>query len=57
MNVLTFFKMPFSHRAGWQALKSNSPSIPTLAWCVVLPMSLLPPLMSIMQERIMAIPL
>lgn len=45
MNVLTFFKMPFSHRAGWQALKANSPSIPTLAWCVVLPMSLLPPLM------------
>lgn len=45
MNVLTFFKMPFSHRVGWQELQASSPSIPALAWCVVLPMSLLPPVM------------
>lgn len=45
MRVLTFMKMPFSYREGWRELQAHSPSIPMLAWCVVLPMSLLPPIM------------
>ncbi|MGO1426935.1 MAG: YIP1 family protein [Halomonas sp.] len=45
MKVLSYMKMPFSFHDGWQELKAKSPSIPLLAWCVVLPMSLLPPVM------------
>ncbi|QNI02935.1 DUF1282 family protein [Halomonas sp. SH5A2] len=45
MKPLTWMKMPFSHEVGWQDLKVRAPSIPTLAWCLVLPMSLLPPVM------------
>lgn len=45
MNALTFCKMPFNHRVGWKELQASSPSIPLLVWLVVLPMSLLPPMM------------
>ncbi|WP_447044097.1 YIP1 family protein [Vreelandella sp. H-I2] len=45
MNVVTLFKLPFSHRAGWRELQASAPSIPLLAWLVVLPLSLLPPVM------------
>ncbi|MGO3862998.1 MULTISPECIES: YIP1 family protein [unclassified Halomonas] len=45
MKVLSYMKMPFSFHDGWQELKAKPPSIPLLAWCVVLPMSLLPPVM------------
>ncbi|HAA46778.1 MAG: hypothetical protein XD36_0689 [Halomonas sp. 54_146] len=45
MKVMAYMKMPFSYHEGWQELKAKSPSIPLLAWCVVLPMSLLPPVM------------
>tara|TARA_R110002020_G_scaffold60266_3_gene163545 strand:+ start:3469 stop:4035 length:567 start_codon:yes stop_codon:yes gene_type:complete len=45
MRALTFLKLPFTHREGWKELQASSPSIPLLAWLVVLPMSLLPPVM------------
>ena len=45
MRVLTFLKLPFNHREGWKELQASYPSIPLLAWLVVLPMSLLPPVM------------
>jgi hypothetical protein len=45
MRALTFLKLPFNHREGWKELQASSPSIPLLAWLVVLPMSLLPPVM------------
>ncbi|MGP9633502.1 YIP1 family protein [Halomonas sp. AOP43-A1-21] len=45
MNKLTFFKLTFSHRAGWKELQASSPSIPLLAWLVVLPLAFLPPVM------------
>ena len=45
MKVMAYMKMPFSYREGWRELQAKSPSIPLLAWCVVLPMSLLPPVM------------
>ncbi|WP_404377599.1 YIP1 family protein [Vreelandella aquamarina] len=45
MNPLTIIQLPFTHLAGWKDLQQRHPSIATLAWCVVLPMSLLPPLM------------
>ncbi|SDN06784.1 YIP1 family protein [Vreelandella arcis] len=45
MNLLTAARMPFNHRAGWQELREHKPSIAMLAGWVVLPMSLLPPVM------------
>lgn len=45
MRALTFLKLPFNHREGWKELQASSPSIPLLAWLVVLPMSLLPPIL------------
>ncbi len=54
MKVMAYMKMPFSYREGWRELQAKSPSIPLLAWCVVLPMSLLPPLCSTLLARIMA---
>ncbi|WP_113906887.1 YIP1 family protein [Aliidiomarina celeris] len=37
--------LPFSAKAGWPTLIQVSPSIPTLAWLLVLPMALLPPVL------------
>lgn len=45
MRALTFLKLPFNHREGWKELQTSCPSIPLLAWLVVLPMSLLPPIL------------
>jgi len=45
VKVMAYMKMPFSYREGWRELQAKPPSIPLLAWCVVLPMSLLPPVM------------
>ncbi|NYS60128.1 YIP1 family protein [Vreelandella salicampi] len=45
MNPFTIIQLPFTHLAGWKELQQHKPSIASLAWCVVLPMSLLPPLM------------
>ncbi|MGM0981990.1 MAG: YIP1 family protein [Pseudomonadota bacterium] len=45
MNVVTVIKLPFTRHSGWKELQQRKPSIPVLAWCLVLPMSLLPPVM------------
>ncbi|MCW4148114.1 YIP1 family protein [Halomonas janggokensis] len=45
MNLLTAAQMPFNHQVGWQELSGRQPSIPALAGWLVLPMSLLPPIM------------
>lgn len=45
MTPLTIIKLPFTPLVGWKELKQRKLSIATLAWCVVLPMSLVPPLM------------
>ncbi|HSP56756.1 MAG TPA: Yip1 family protein [Halomonas sp.] len=45
MNVATIFLLPFTRRVGWKELQQRGWSIPALAWLVVLPMSLLPPIM------------
>lgn len=45
MNPLTVIRLPFTRQAGWKTLQQSKPSIPTLAWCLVLPMSLLPPVL------------
>lgn len=45
MNPLTVIQLPFTRQAGWKTLQGRKPSIPTLAWCLVLPMSLLPPVL------------
>lgn len=45
MNPISVIKLPFTRQAGWQELQQRKPSIPVLAWCLVLPMSLLPPLL------------
>lgn len=45
MRALTFLKLPFNHREGWKELQASRPSISLLAWLVVLPMSLLPPVL------------
>lgn len=43
MNPLTIIQLPFTRLAGWKDLQRRQPSIATLAWYVVLPLSLLPP--------------
>ncbi|UYG07669.1 YIP1 family protein [Halomonas sp. M4R1S46] len=45
MNPITVIRLPFTRLTGWRELQRRKPSIATLAWCVVLPMSLLPPLL------------
>ena len=45
MNPLTVIKLPFTRQAGWKSLQQRKPSIPVLAWGLVLPMSLLPPVL------------
>ncbi|WP_447527551.1 YIP1 family protein [Vreelandella sp. TE19] len=45
MTPLNILQLPFTHQTGWPALKRHRPSIATLAWGVVLPMSLLPPIL------------
>ncbi len=45
MNPLTVIRLPFTRQAGWKSLQQRKPSIPTLGWCLVLPMSLLPPVL------------
>ncbi|WP_254276112.1 Yip1 family protein [Halomonas sp. 3H] len=45
MNLITVVRLPFTRSVGWKELQQRRPSIPLLAWVVVLPMSLLPPLM------------
>nr|WP_163501090.1 Yip1 family protein [Halomonas socia] len=45
MKLTTVIRLPFTRTTGWNELQRRSPSIPLLAWTIVLPMSLLPPLM------------
>ncbi|HDZ38375.1 MAG TPA: DUF1282 domain-containing protein [Marinobacter sp.] len=45
MNVSSLFKLPFSSNGGWGELQRRGLSIPVLAWFVVVPMSLLPPVL------------
>ncbi|MGP9633491.1 YIP1 family protein [Halomonas sp. AOP43-A1-21] len=45
MTPLAVIQLPFTQHGGWKRLQQRSPSIATLAWCLVLPMSLVPPLM------------
>ncbi|MFP3977382.1 MULTISPECIES: Yip1 family protein [Marinobacter] len=45
MNVSSLLKLPFSSNGGWDELQQRQLSIPVLAWCVVVPMSLLPPVL------------
>ncbi|MFY0991564.1 YIP1 family protein [Halomonas sp. C05BenzN] len=45
MNVSTILGLPFSRVAGWKQLQQRPLSTPALAWLIVVPMSLLPPLM------------
>ncbi|MEQ6887306.1 YIP1 family protein [Halomonas sp. CS7] len=45
MNPVTIFTLPFTRQAGWKSLQQRQIPIPVLAWCLVLPMSLLPPLL------------
>lgn len=45
MNLTTIIRLPFTRTSGWKELHQRRPPIPLLAWAIVLPMSLLPPLM------------
>ncbi|WP_372609687.1 hypothetical protein [Halomonas sp.] len=45
MNITMILGLPFTGTAGWKELQQRRFSIPALAWLVVLPMSLLPPVM------------
>ncbi|TFH87686.1 DUF1282 domain-containing protein [Billgrantia azerbaijanica] len=45
MNLTTILSLPFTRTVGWKELQQRQISIPTLAWLVVLPMSLLPPVL------------
>ena len=45
MNVSTILFLPFSRTAGWKELQQRDVSIPALVWLVVMPLSLLPPIM------------
>lgn len=45
MNLITVVRLPFTRSVGWKELQQRRPSIPLLAWAIVFPMSLLPPLM------------
>ena len=45
MTPLILLRLPFSHVVGWKELQQRKLSIATLVWCMVLPMSLVPPLM------------
>jgi len=45
MNITMILGPPFTGTAGWKELQQRRFSIPALAWLVVLPMSLLPPVM------------
>lgn len=45
MTISSKLKLPFTNDGGWQGLQRRQPSIPFLAWVVVLPLSLLPPVL------------
>ena len=45
MNPITVVRLPFTRHAGWKELQRRRPSIPLLAWAIVFPMSLLPPVL------------
>lgn len=45
MNLSTILYLPFSRTAGWKELQQRQVSIPAVAWLVVVPLSLLPPIM------------
>ncbi|QOR37211.1 DUF1282 family protein [Billgrantia diversa] len=45
MNLAIILQLPFTRAGGWQQLRQGRPSIPKLVWLVVLPMSLLPPVL------------
>ncbi|PHQ15775.1 Yip1 family protein [Marinobacter profundi] len=45
MNVTNLIKMPFTTKGGWEELQRRQLSIPMLAWLIVVPMSLLPPVL------------
>ncbi|WP_163557763.1 YIP1 family protein [Halomonas sp. NO4] len=45
MNVTTLLQLPFTRTLGWKELQRRQISIPSLAWLVVVPLSLLPPVL------------
>ncbi|MBB3329670.1 hypothetical protein BDK63_000510 [Halomonas campaniensis] len=45
MNPITVLRLPFTRSVGWKELQQRRPSIPLLAWAIVFPMSLLPPVL------------
>lgn len=45
MNVSSLLKLPFSSNGGWGELQERQLSIPMLAWTIVVPLSLLPPVL------------
>ncbi|MGO1625878.1 MAG: YIP1 family protein [Halomonadaceae bacterium] len=45
MNPTTVIKLPFTRRNGWKELQRRRPSIAKLAFGLVLPMSLIPPVL------------
>lgn len=45
MTLASLLQLPFSGRTGWDELRRRRISIPMLAWGLVLPLSLLPPVL------------
>jgi hypothetical protein len=45
MSPSLFMRMPFSSTAGWESLRQRQPSIVLIVTCIVLPLSLIPPVM------------
>lgn len=45
MNLTTLLQLPFQSDGAWHELQSRQLSIPFLAWAIVLPLSLLPPIL------------
>ncbi|MBW5801760.1 YIP1 family protein [Halomonas elongata] len=45
MKITSIILLPITRTAGWKELQQRRPSNPTLAWSLVLPMSLLPPIL------------
>ncbi|WP_227369740.1 Yip1 family protein [Halomonas sp. M20] len=45
MTPISLMQLPFSSTQGWKELSRRQPSVQLLVLCIVLPMSLIPPLM------------
>lgn len=45
MNLTLLFQLPFHSNGAWHELQRRKLSIPLLAWALVMPMSLLPPVL------------